>query len=167
MPATVATSYIGNPEKEGTIRTEIEEFFKRYSGNWRVSIFGAAANDVWELTVTAPDGKTWRDSLHGHDGTHNAEAILKILEHITIGYPSKKYLRLGQPVAGAVIGPWIGHIRGSSEWVYRIKDATADYEAAARVTQEQVKRELGLETTLEELPDAKLMISKWVVCKED
>jgi len=48
-----------------------------------------------------------------------------------------------------------------------IKDATADYEAAAKISQEQLKNELGLETALEKVPDALLMIPKWVICKED
>jgi len=168
MPATVSTSYIGNPEMDRAVRAGIEEFFKRYSDEWRVTVIGAADNDVWELTVIAPNGqKKWVQNLHGHDNAHNADVIIDALKGITTGYPSKKYLRLGEPIAGAVIGPWVGHIRGSSQWVGNIKDATADYEPAAKVTQEQLKNQLGLETTLEEVPDAQLLISKWVVWKED
>lgn len=167
MPAKVSTRYIGNPETDRQIHSGIEEYFKRYSGDWTVNVFGAASNDIWELTIKAPDAKTSVHHLHGHDDAHNPDAIVKILEHITIGYPSKKYLRFGPIVAGAVIGPWVGHIRGSSEWVNDIKDATADYEVAAKVTQEQLKNELELETTLEKVPDALQMIPKWVICKED
>jgi hypothetical protein len=167
MPAYVTASCIGNPETDTEIRTKIGEFFKRYSGNWRVKVIGAPDNDVWELTVTTPDGEKWVHDLHGHDNAHNADAIIEVLEHITIGYPSKKYLRLGEPVAGVVIGPWVGHMRGSSTWVNNVKGATADYEPAAKVTQEQLKNQTGLETTLEEVPNAQLMISKWVVCEED
>jgi hypothetical protein len=168
MPATVSISHIGNPEVGRTIVAAIEDFFKRYSGDWRVTAIGASDNDAWELRVVAPDGeKKWKHNLYGHDDAHNTDAIIDALMGITTGYPSKKYLRLGEPVAGAVIGPCVGHIRGSSQWVNNIQDATADYEPPAKSTQEQLKSQLGIETTLEEVPDAHLMISKWVVCKVD
>jgi hypothetical protein len=80
----------------------------------------------------------------------------------------KQYLRLGEPIpgVGVVIGPAVGHIRGSAQWVTDIRDATADYESDAKVNQERLKNEYGLETTLEEVPGAPLL-SKWIICKED
>ncbi len=133
-----------------------------------MTVIGASDSDVWELRVIAPDGqKKWKHDLHGHDNAHNADAILNALKGITIGYPLKKYLRLGDPVAGVAIGPSVGEIRGSSQWVSNIKDATADYEQSAKVTQQELKDQLGIETTLEELPNALLMISRWVVCNQD
>lgn len=91
MPATVSISHIGNPEVSGTVGAAIEDFFKRYSGNWGVTVIGAQDNDVWELRVEAPDGqKNWKHNLHGHDRAHNADAIIDALKGITSGYPSKK-----------------------------------------------------------------------------
>lgn len=67
---------------------------------------------------------------------------------------SKKYLRI-QP-------------DGKDEWVDNPKDATADYREAAEVTQARLKIASGLlKTTLFEMPDARLMQSKYVICKEE
>jgi ABC-type transport system substrate-binding protein len=47
-----------------------------------------------------------------------------------------------------------------------LKDATLDYRASAEVTQQQLK-EIGIETELEEIPQAKNMESKWAISKDD
>ncbi len=41
------------------------------------------------------------------------------------------------------------------------------YESEAKVNQEQLKNQFGLETTLEKVPKSELMMPKWVACKED
>lgn len=55
---------------------------------------------------------------------------------------------------------------GKEEWVDRLDEATADYEKAALVTQDKIKA-LGIVTRLVEIPDKRLMKSKWVISKED
>lgn len=88
MPATVSTGYLGNLETEKTIRSAVGEFFKKYAENWTVSILGAQTNTVWELKVTASDGRRERvHALHGEDGEHDIEKILTVLEHITVELP--------------------------------------------------------------------------------
>jgi len=88
MPATVSADYLGNPETEKKLRARVEEFFKKYPDDWRVSIFGAQTNTVWELKVTASDGrKEWIHRLHGEDGGHDIETILTVLEQITVELP--------------------------------------------------------------------------------
>jgi len=88
MPATVSTNYLGNPETEKKLRAGVEEFFKKYPDHWRVSILGAQTNTVWELKVTASDGrKEWVHRLHGEDGGHDVEKILTVLEQITVELP--------------------------------------------------------------------------------
>lgn len=90
MPATIATSNIGDSEKEKNLRARIEEFFDQFPEDWRVSILGAQHNTVWELTVTAPNGrKEWVHRLHGEDGGHNMETIMIDLKKITSGMSPK------------------------------------------------------------------------------
>ena len=167
MPASVSTKYIGNPEVEAAVRAAIVGFFESYPGDWGVTLIGAAENDVWELTVIAPHGeKKWTYALHGHDNAHSPDAIIQIFRHVTIGYPSRKYLRIGPPVAGAIIGVAEGYISGPSEWVPEITDATADYEPIARATQERLRNQNGLRTELEKVPGDQLM-PKWVIFKDE
>jgi len=54
-------------------------------------------------------------------------------------------------------------------WVDSKERATADYHTVATATQQRLKELFGLETTLEEVPDAtrQQMESKWVICKAD
>jgi hypothetical protein len=88
MPVTVSTKYLGHPEIEEKLRAGVEEFFKKYPDSWTVSILGAQTNTVWELKVTASDGRgEWVHRLHGEDGGHDIEKILTVLEQITIELP--------------------------------------------------------------------------------
>jgi hypothetical protein len=64
---------------------------------------------------------------------------------------TKMYLRIGP--------------QGNDEWVGDLKDATADYRAAAEVTQQRLKDEAKLITKLIEIPDPRLLQSKFVICK--
>lgn len=87
MPATVSIKSIGLPDVEKSVRSAVEGFFKKYPGNWTVSILGAQTNDAWEVKVKAPDSSELVRMLHGHDGGHYVERILKTLEQITVELP--------------------------------------------------------------------------------
>lgn len=88
MPATVSTKDICEPEMETKLRAAVEQLFKKYPDDWRVSVRGAQTNDDWELKVTASDGRRqWVHRLHALGGGQNIETILTILENINIELP--------------------------------------------------------------------------------
>jgi hypothetical protein len=72
----------------------------------------------------------------------------------------KKYLLIGPGIVAGVRERRVIDIKDAIDWVDDPKKATADYEQAAKATQEKLTA-LGTETTLEELGDA-----RWVICKE-
>ena len=79
----------------------------------------------------------------------------------------KKYLRLTIGPTTATDNIYVGKIHQSIEWVDNRKDATDDYRPTIEDTQRKLKDEFGLQTTLEEVTDARHMQSKWVICRED
>ena len=98
MPATVSTNYLGHPEIEKNLRAGVGEFFRKYPDNWTVSILGAQTNTVWELKVTASDGRReWVHRLHGEDGGHDIETILMVLKKITLELPPSQSSLPGAP----------------------------------------------------------------------
>ncbi len=90
MPAMVTTDFLGNPEMEQTLRARVEQFFKRYLDNWTVSILGAQDNDVWKFKITAPDGRELANEFHAHDGGHDIEKIMAVVERITMSLRSER-----------------------------------------------------------------------------
>jgi hypothetical protein len=81
----------------------------------------------------------------------------------------KKYLRLrGElDVLLPTENKYVAELRQRVGWVDNLKDATADYLPSSEVTQRKLRDQLGLETTLEEVPDPHLMKSRWVIYRED
>ncbi len=77
----------------------------------------------------------------------------------------KLYLRINPNASARVTSRHVIEYRHALEWV-ELKDATLDYRAAAEVTQQQL-REIGIETELEEILQAKNMGSKWAISKDD
>jgi len=90
MPAIVTTDFLGNPELEHELRERVENFFKRYLDNWTVSILGAQNNDVWELKVTAPDGREREHRFDGKDGGHDVQQIVAVLEQMVMSLRSAR-----------------------------------------------------------------------------
>ena len=90
MPAIVTTDFLGNPEVEQRLRARVEQFFKRYLDNWAVSILGAQDNDVWKLKITAPDDRERVHEFHAHDGGHDIEKIMAVVERITMSLRSER-----------------------------------------------------------------------------
>jgi hypothetical protein len=78
----------------------------------------------------------------------------------------KKYLRLGQVTAGTSGDRYVQGLREAIEWVDSPERATADCRPAIDVTRQKLRDQLGIETTLVEIPDRNLMESKWVICRE-
>jgi hypothetical protein len=72
----------------------------------------------------------------------------------------KKYLLIGPGIVAGVRERHAVDIKNAIDWVEDPEKATADYEAAAKATQERLA-DLGINTELVELAD-----SKWVICKE-
>jgi hypothetical protein len=54
---------------------------------------------------------------------------------------------------------------GTEDWVTNPKDATADYRKPVEVTQVRLAIMVVLGTTLVEVPDARQMESKYIICR--
>jgi hypothetical protein len=78
-----------------------------------------------------------------------------------------KYLRYKPGMSANHIEKYVLHFRESIDWVDDIKEATSDYLISIEATNVRVKNELGLETTLVELPDKLGGESMWVIRRED
>lgn len=93
--------------------------------------------------------------------------LIQLAKDYGIALVMKKYLRV-VPVPGRkVVERYVIEVKDSVQWVDSPNDATADYREAAEVTQQKIKEQLGLETSLVEIRDPHLMQSKWVISKED
>jgi len=77
----------------------------------------------------------------------------------------KRYLLIGPDVVAGTRERHVVDIKNAIDWVDDPRKATADYEDAAKVTQDELTA-LGIKTELEEITYDKHQ-SKWVICKED
>jgi hypothetical protein len=77
----------------------------------------------------------------------------------------KKYLLIGPGIVAGISERHAVDIKNAIDWVEDPKKATADYEPAAKETQDRLTA-IGIETELEEITSDKHQ-SKWVICKED
>jgi hypothetical protein len=78
-----------------------------------------------------------------------------------------KYLRYQPGTTSSHIERYALHFQDSLEWVDDIKDTTPDYLPSIEATNDRIAKELGLKTSLVELPDKLGGVSMWVITKED
>jgi hypothetical protein len=81
-----------------------------------------------------------------------------------------KYLRFkGEEPSVSVIERYVVQFKESIEWVDTVKEASKDYLPSIEETQRKVEQQLGIKTTLVEVPDDsdKQHQSYWAISKED
>ena len=79
----------------------------------------------------------------------------------------KTYLRISPTAAAVSAEGYIQTVQHPIEWVGSRSKATADYLESVLVTQQKLKNQLAIETTLEEIPSDNAMQSKWVICRSE
>ena len=77
MPVTISTSYIGNPDTEKSLRSAIEEVFKKRGEDWHVSIIGDQKKSMWRVTVEGPKNFEWQGDF---DGIHRTVQVASAIE---------------------------------------------------------------------------------------
>jgi len=78
-----------------------------------------------------------------------------------------KYLRYIADRTPNHLGRYVLQFKDSIEWVDNIKDATPDYRQSIDATNDRISNELGVKTSLLEVPDKLAGESKWVITKEE
>jgi predicted ATPase len=73
MPLNIFALQIADPHIKNEVRRTIEAISAEFSGNWSVSLIDSQTNDLWELTLQAPDGTRQVRNL-GY-GEHKARAV--------------------------------------------------------------------------------------------
>jgi hypothetical protein len=76
----VTVENLGDPEMQKNLRIRLAEFFRQYSGDWRITVLGAQQNTVWELTIEAPDGHIMRELA-------NIVRLMQDNPHVSTGDP--------------------------------------------------------------------------------
>lgn len=80
MGVSVEMQHIGDPGVQTDVRALIEHVFANRSvGNWRVSLVGSQANDVWEMKIVGPSGFERSYTLEGSAGQHDPRIIAQIV----------------------------------------------------------------------------------------
>ena len=82
---TVEMQHIGGPSMQTEVRAVIEHVFANRSGNWRVSLVGSQANDVWEMKILGPHAFERSYALEGSAGQHEAQAIGQLIARMLPG----------------------------------------------------------------------------------
>ncbi len=77
----------------------------------------------------------------------------------------KKYLLVSPDIVVRIRERYVVESKNAIDWVEDPQQATADYEEAAKATQDDLAA-LGIKTELEEIACEKHR-SKWVICKVD
>lgn len=62
---------------------------------------------------------------------------------------------------------YVAEVRYAFDWVSNMKDATRDYRQPTEFTQQQLRDQHGINTELVEVPDPKLMMPKYVLCRKE
>jgi hypothetical protein len=79
----------------------------------------------------------------------------------------KKYLRAKSTNFGGVENDRVVEYRHFIEWVDSAADATADYIESVEETRKKLRVQLGIDTEIEEVPNDKLMQSKWIIWRDE
>ena len=79
MAVSVEIQHTGDPNMQAEVRAVVDHVLADRPGNWRVSITGSQANDLWELKITGPNAFQRSYTLEGSAGEHRPEAIRLIL----------------------------------------------------------------------------------------
>ena len=85
MGVTVEMQHIGDSSIQTEVRAVIEHVFANRSGNWRVSLVGSQASDVWEMKILGPHEFERSYALEGSAGQHDPSVIGQILGRMLPG----------------------------------------------------------------------------------
>ena len=85
MGVFVEMQHIGEPSVQSEVRGLVEHVFANRPGNWRVSLAGSQANDVWEMKIFGPSGFERSYTLEGSAGQHDPRGIGQILARMLPG----------------------------------------------------------------------------------
>jgi hypothetical protein len=85
MAVLVEIHITGDPGVRSEVVARIEHVLADRSGDWRVSIIGSQANDLWEMKITGPNGFERSCTLEGSTGQHEPEVIRAIVGKMVPG----------------------------------------------------------------------------------
>jgi hypothetical protein len=91
MPAEITVQYLGEAEKEATLRVGLDKLFEKRPGAWKVSVLGDQRNTVWVAKVMGPEDRGEHvHKFYGEDGGHAIEKILNEISRIADGLKEKE-----------------------------------------------------------------------------
>jgi hypothetical protein len=73
------------PGQRSEIAAIVEHVLADRSGDWRVSIIGARANDLWEMKITGPNAFERSYTLEGAAGEHEPQVVGQIVARMLGG----------------------------------------------------------------------------------
>ena len=79
MSVTVEMQHIGGASAQTEVRAFIEHVLADRRGDWRVSIVGSQASDLWEMKIFGPNAFERSDTLDGAAGEHEPRLIGRIV----------------------------------------------------------------------------------------
>ena len=84
MPAAISFADLGlDKVRKEELSRRLKEVFDKYERDWGVKIIGSTQNDIWEMTITNPEGnRIGRKKLDGLAGEQTAQSIIVDVEHI-------------------------------------------------------------------------------------
>lgn len=139
-----------------------------YCANCKAFIRFNSYTDYRPHFLPAEGGEKWKCTACGEVIVYSGSEVIYREEGqmMTNGKTKTYYRALPNTVTTPTTDRYVINVHSAFDWVKDIKDATSDYRESCEATQQKLKDQLRIETTLVELPDEKLITPKYVVCRE-